>query len=321
MRPEDDPIFSSYILGTVADWQELVWKQHLHPVYIPVAVLSLAHAVRISHATRMLSGAARAQLGLFQSLVLNMIVLFGSSTLLGTHAPLTPAMLLGLPAPILLSPLAIVVYSIVHLVLEGTGLGLALVRLHTSASMGLVVDVVLAAIDAVCRSEAIANMCLTQIRRHPNPLVAKSLFVQLIAGALISGGVPLIAATFQLHSPQGHWQLLTPPWLRNASLLMYADLWGGALVAVVMTLLTSGDVEARFPWLPRPAPRLALWLQAVRKLDLHSVKNVPYLPLREAKAVGAVVLFVCLLVPVGVRRLRRPQRVPRRPAKKARKTK
>jgi len=52
---------------------------------IPVAVLSLVHAVRISHATRMLSGAARAQLGLFQSLVLNMIVLFGSSTLLGMY--------------------------------------------------------------------------------------------------------------------------------------------------------------------------------------------------------------------------------------------
>ena len=50
-----------------------------------MAVLSLVHAVRISHATRMLSGAARAQLGLFQSLVLNMIVLFGSSTLLGMY--------------------------------------------------------------------------------------------------------------------------------------------------------------------------------------------------------------------------------------------
>lgn len=34
MRPEDDPIFSSYILATVADWQELVWKQHIHPVYV-----------------------------------------------------------------------------------------------------------------------------------------------------------------------------------------------------------------------------------------------------------------------------------------------
>ena len=230
-------------------------------------------------------------------------------------------MFLGLPAPILLSPVAIVLYSSVHLVLESTGLGLALVRLHTSASTGLVIDLVVAAIDAICRSEAIANMGNTLIRQHSNPLVAKSLLVQILAGALISGGVPLIAATFQLHSPQGHWQLLTPPWLRDASLLMYADLWGGALVALVMTLLTSGDVEARFPWLPRPAPRLALWLQAARKLDLHSVKNMPYLPLREAKAVGAALLFVCLLVPVVVRRLGRPQRMPRRPARKARKTK
>ncbi|WFD24911.1 hypothetical protein MEQU1_003617 [Malassezia equina] len=313
MRPEDDPIFSSYILATVADWQELVWKQHVHPVYIPVAILSVVHAVRISHATRMLSGAPRAQLSLFQSLVLNMIVLFGSSTLL--------AMLLAIPAPILLSPVAIVLYSSVHLILEWTGGGLTIVRLHTSASTGLVVDLILAAIDAICRSEAIANMGLAQIRRHPNPLVAKSLLVQLISGALISGGVPLLAATFQLHSPQGHWQLLTPPWLRDVSLLMYADLWGGALVALVMSLLTSGDVEARFPWLPRPAPQLARWLQAARKFDLHSVKNVPYLPHREAKAVGAALLFVCLLVPIFVRQLRRAPRVTRRQVKKARKTK
>lgn len=288
---------------------------------IPVALLSVVHAVRISHATRMLSGAPRAQLGLFQSLVLNMIVLFGSSTLLGMWMRLTIAMLLGIPAPILLSPVAIVLYLSVHLVLEWTGLGLTLVRLHTSASTGLVVDLILAAIDAICRSEAIANMGLAQIRRHPNPLVAKSLLVQLIAGALISGGVPLLAATFQLHSPQGHWQLLTPPWLRDVSLLMYADLWGGALVALVMSLLTCGDVEARFPWLPRPAPRLARWLQAARKFDLHSVKNVPYLPHREAKAVGAALLFVCLLVPIVVRRLRRAPRVTRRQVKKARKSK
>lgn len=34
MHPENDPIFSSYILATVADWQELFWSKHVHPVYV-----------------------------------------------------------------------------------------------------------------------------------------------------------------------------------------------------------------------------------------------------------------------------------------------
>ena len=56
MHPETDPIFSSYILGTAADWQDLVWRTHIHEKLIPIAVLSVVHAVRISHGTRMLSG-------------------------------------------------------------------------------------------------------------------------------------------------------------------------------------------------------------------------------------------------------------------------
>ncbi|WFD28868.1 hypothetical protein MNAN1_003883 [Malassezia nana] len=267
MRAEDDPIFSSYILATVADWQELVWKQHVHPVYLPVAFLSIVHAIRVSHATRMLSGGPRAQLRLFQSLVLNLIVLFGSSTLL--------ALLLGLPAPFVISPVAIVLYSSVHVLLECTGLGLVLVRFHAGATTGLLMDGILATIDAVCRTEAIAHMGLAQIRRHTNPVVAQSLLVQLIAGALISGGVPLIAATFQLHSPYGHWQLVTPPWLQNATLLLYADLWGGALAAAIMSLLTSGHVETRFPWLSPLAPFLTHWLFDTEKMDARMLKHVP----------------------------------------------
>lgn len=51
---------------------------------IPIAVLSVVHAVRISHATRTISGGLRSQLSLSQSLVLNMVVLFGAASLLGT---------------------------------------------------------------------------------------------------------------------------------------------------------------------------------------------------------------------------------------------
>lgn len=183
-------------------------------------------------------------------------------------------------------------------------------------------DCIFATVDAVCRTEAIAHMGLAQIRHHTNPVVAQSLLVQLIAGALISGGVPLIATTFQLNSPYGHWQLVTPPWLQNATLLLYSDLWGGAFAAAFMSLLTSGHVEARFPWLLPLAPYLTRWLFAADKIDAQILKHVPYLPFRQAKAMGAAFLWMCLLLPVLLRRLRRaprPPRTSRRSAKKGRK--
>lgn len=51
-----------------------------------MAIVSVVHAMRISHGTRMLSGGTKGQLSLFQSLSLNLINLFGSSSIIG--APL-----------------------------------------------------------------------------------------------------------------------------------------------------------------------------------------------------------------------------------------
>lgn len=206
--------------------------------------------------------------------------------------------------PFLIAPYAIALYSTVHVIMTLSGLGDLLLRLHKSPALALPVDLLLAAIDAVCRSEGVVNVGLAQVQRHPNPVVAHSLLVQLVAGALISGGLPLLIATFQLHSPHGHWQLQTPAWLRRVDLLLFLpDLWGGVAVAFVHIVLRGGNIEARFPWLPPAAPVLAQWLSYPSHVNVHKVKNAQYLSLRETKAVGAAVLFVFLAVPVLYRHL------------------
>lgn len=293
IHPETDPIFSSYILGTAADWQDLVWRTHIHDRFIPIAVLSVVHAVRISHGTRMLSGGIYGRLGLFQSVVLNLIVLFGASCLL--------SLLLGMPSPLLMSPFAIALYTSVHTILYVSGLGTFFVQLHSRPSLARWIDLSFACIDAVCRTEGIVNMGLVQVQRHPNPVIASSWFVQILAGALVSGGMPLIAATFQLHSPMGLWQLGTPAWVQQPHRLLYADLTGGAVASLLLLVLSSGHLDAKVPWMPRPSPSLAQWLSLRYKPDMHRVTHLPYLSLREAKALGTVALFLCLSLPILLR--------------------
>ena len=295
MHPETDPLFSSYILATVADWQELLSKTHVHDVYIPVAILSLAHAVRMSHGTRMLCGGAQGRLGLFQSCVLNLIALFAPSSLL--------ALLLGMPSPLLMSPVAICLYTVVHCIMYTTGLGHQLIRLHTHPAGAFWLEIGLACIDSLCRTEGMANVGLAQIQRHPHPVLAQSWTAQVIAGTLLAAGMPLIASAFQLHSPMGIWQLRTPAWIHEPSRLLYADLVGGATVSLLLLVLTSGNLHAKLPWLPRPTRSMARWLALSHKPDIHRSTHLPYLSAREAKAVCTAVFFVCLLVPIIHRRL------------------
>lgn len=214
------------------------------------------------------------------------------------------AFLLAEPMPFLVAPFAIALYSSVHALLSITGLGNALIALHSSPRTSLLVDFPVAAIDAVCRTEAIANLGQSIAQHHPNAAVASSLGVQVMIGALVSGGVPLFASALNLSSPTGQWAIMMPSWLQRPSLLLYGDLWGGAAVALVLALLNRSDAQARFPWLS-PAS-LASWLtmhpsHARHKSPLEHIHGLPYLSRREAKAVSVVTLLVFLIVPILVR--------------------
>ncbi|WFD45128.1 hypothetical protein MPSI1_003805 [Malassezia psittaci] len=312
----NEPIFASYILATAADITEFLASTKLHTSYLPIAFLSVLHAVRISHATRMLSGGLRSRVHLFQSVVLDLIVLFGGATMV--------ALLLGEPLPILISPVTILVYASVHVLLYITGIGTALLKLHSKLGIAYVnesnlsMDILLAAIDAICRSEAIASLASIKLRQHPDPSVSHSLFAQMMIGALISGGVPLLVGIFNLDSPAGLWSFGTPAWLQRPSLLLspLPDLIGGVIVSMLILLLTSSSKE-------QSAAAAFMHTYSVRQLVIHVLNSIsrprpsllheklaplhhlPYLSLREAKAISAIALFVILTVPALVRRVYR----------------
>lgn len=176
-------------------------------------------------------------------------------------------------------------------------------------------DLLLASVDAVYRSEAIAHCALTQVLQHPNQAVSHSLFAQLVVGALLSGGVPLLVGVFHLNSPAGHWSFGTPPWVYNPSLLLYPDLLGGMVVPLVFLFLTSTGAEQLAPFaslqgsaVDTTATHLLSRILARRPAPLAEKpmgrRALPYLAQREAKVVSALVLFVILAVPIVVRHAR-----------------
>lgn len=153
--------------------------------------------------------------------------------------------------------------------------------------------------------------------------MSQSLFAQLVVGALLSGGVPLLVGIFHLNSPAGLWSFGTPPWLQNPALLLYPDLWGGVVVPIVFLFLTSTAEEPAAPlaFLHGTAFRATttevLGHLLPRRPTLFAEKpsgnhGLPYLSQREAKAVSAMVLFAVLAIPIVLRHLaaERPPAVP-----------
>ncbi|WFD01091.1 hypothetical protein MYAM1_003852 [Malassezia yamatoensis] len=234
------------------------------------------------------------------------------------------ALLLGEPLPILISPVTILLYASVHVLLYITGLGTALLKLHSYLGVAYVnqsdprMDIFLATIDAVCRSEAIASLASMKLRQHPDPNVSHSVFAQMVIGALISGGLPLLVGIFNLDSPAGLWSFGIPAWLQRPSLLLspLPDLAGGVIVSMLVLLLTSSSKEpsAAAAFLHTYSVRqwvihLLNYVSRPRPSLLHEklapLHHLPYLSFREAKAISAIALFVILIVPTLVRRVSR----------------
>lgn len=296
--PARDPIFGHTVLAAAADWTELLAQRHVHAAYAPVAVLTLVHTLRVSHGARLISGGKNSRLGLFQSIVLDQIVLFAGSSVL--------ALALGQPLPVLLAPFAIALYSGVHVAATLSGLGDVLLELHAHPLAGLAIDMVVCAVDALVRSEGIVNVGFGILAAHPDARIARALSAKLVAGALISGATPLIAQAFHLSSATGAWAPRLPAWVHDPAHLVLPDVVAGVLAAlahVVLThglaLRTHGALAAAAHALGVPAPKAY-------------VPFTPYLSVREAKVVDAAVLFAVLAVPVLIRRV--PRLVPRRRA-------
>lgn len=122
MRPST--LSLAYLGENLDTWS----RSPLHPTLLPIGFLALVHAVRVSHATRQVAGSHKSKLGVWQSFLLNQILMFGGVIISG--------MLLGIPSPLFSGWPVVVLYGGAHLVLDVTGLGKVLLKVQDNELVG-----------------------------------------------------------------------------------------------------------------------------------------------------------------------------------------
>lgn len=136
--------------------------------------------------------------------------------------------LLGVPAPQLLSPLPLINYLSVHILLS------TLVP-TTSLPPPHLLDPLVILFDALMRTFPISGAVLSAVG-HTNPAIRSSTMMQMILGGLSTSGGGLVASTLNVFSPD--WSLSTPPML-FAGWTAYFDFVAGAIGAAVFGLVTA----------------------------------------------------------------------------------
>ncbi len=117
-------------LSSIGDRLETWSRNPLHPTLLPFGVLALIHALRVSHATRQVAGSHRNRLGLWQSFLLNQILMFAGVIVSG--------MLLGIPSPLLTAWPVVVLYGGMHVVADITPAGKMLLDAQEHETVGAV---------------------------------------------------------------------------------------------------------------------------------------------------------------------------------------
>lgn len=195
----------------------------VHPTLLPISLLTLIHATRVSHgATQVQGGVGR--LPLLQSVVLVWILLFGGFTLLRVA--------LAQPIP-LFDPgvqWTAFVYGGVHAASQLSGVSHKLSNIAASAERGIYLDLFFSLVDSICRMEGIAKLGIEPVRHHA------SWITPLLTSVIIGGGGPLLIGLLNLGSPQ--WRLQAPTWLTDPAGLMAVDIWSSAVVGGTYWLLS-----------------------------------------------------------------------------------
>lgn len=95
--------------------------------------------------------------------------------------------------------------------------------------------------DAATRSGAIVGGVM-MVKAHPSPVIANSIFAQILIGAMSASGGGLVASTFGIWNP--NWSLSTPPVLKASNSLMPSmDIWTGAISAAIFGSLTMSHAS------------------------------------------------------------------------------
>ncbi|SPO45265.1 uncharacterized protein PSANT_02951 [Moesziomyces antarcticus] len=235
------------------------WSQTpLHPLF-PVGALGLIHAVRVSHATRQVAGSHKSRLGVWQGLVLNQILMFGGVVISG--------MLLGIPSPLLSAWPVVALYGGVHVALDVTPAGKALLHAQDVELVGTLMDLSFALLDGILRAEGIIDLGVEPVLRHASRQVATSLFAVLLNAAIVGGGIPLLIDLFRLDSTTGEWGVRSPAWAKNP-FSGTNDMLSSAFLALVYLTLAS----------PATAPiallRDALHAFGAESLDARDVRTL-----------------------------------------------
>ncbi|RXW12220.1 hypothetical protein EST38_g13632 [Candolleomyces aberdarensis] len=219
-------------------------------------------------------------------------------------------------------------YLGVHLVLTG------FFSLFPSLLVPKILDTFLFPLDSLLRAISVTGTIA--LFDHPNLSPAfrsmNTPFGHLLLGALASASGGISLATFSLFSPE--WRFSTPPIL-NAGLWSSADVWGGALAALLFGASTHSQIftlptldpselgRAYFPLNLVPGGLLKLFFRSSlssssKSSDFHLLASSP-VSIQHGKALAAIALMTVF----GSRVLythwlpRTPRLEPRKPKAKA----
>ncbi|KAN0065052.1 hypothetical protein ACQY0O_001547 [Thecaphora frezii] len=271
-----DPRLFGYTetLTAFADRLDLALATPVHKVYLPVGYLAFLHAIRVSHATRQVSGGLKSKFNVYQGVLLNQILLFGGVVL--------SSLLLGLPCPMFASGQVILLYAGTHLALTLSGLGDVLLQLNDNYAIGLSMDIFFSALDGLFRADGVLALGVDIVRTHPSVSISSSSLAAIVNGAIIGGATPLLIDLFRLDSASGDWSIRTPKWIKDP-FAGTQDLVSGAVVsAAYLAMIDKGFAAAATPYLHRLT-------------GVASIAVANDITLREAKTISAVLMTSILV--------------------------
>jgi hypothetical protein len=304
------PAYASGLLGQISEFSGAVSLVPIH-AYLPIPPLTLIHAIVVSHNSLLITGYFthnKGKINLATSIFFNQLLLFGPLSII--------AAMLGEPCPLLIAPEFIYIYAGLHIFNVLTGLGTILIGISQTSGLGFLLDTLFVSVDAFARVDGIAVLGVEVVRNHANPIVSNSPFAALLIGTGVGVGSLLMLGLISFESTE--WNLRTPLWLKNPSLLIGPDYISSFLATLAYYVLTSSRGLAALANPSSVAPVLdvlhpyvlpilpyaaAITSGVIETLQIQSVPAAttsketsiltsgPILSPAEARALGAAIVF------------------------------
>lgn len=302
------PAYASGLLRQISEFSGAISLVPIH-TYLPIPPLTLIHAIVVSHNSLLITGYFthnKGKLNLATSIFFNQLLLFGPLSVI--------AAMLGEPCPVLIAPEFIYIYAGIHIFNVLSGLGSTLISISQTSGFALLLDTVFVLVDAFARMDGIAVLGVEVVRNHSNPIVSNSPFAAILIGTGVGVGSLLMLGLISFESTE--WNLRTPLWLKNPSLLFGPDYISSFSATLAYYVLTSSKGLAALANLTTVAPVLhvlqpyilpilpyaaaitsgvldSLQVQSISAISKEktNLTNGPILSPAEARALGAAIVF------------------------------